>query len=111
MVDRKNCDVIEEIYDHLSGDEYSESGDHGGIRIYHELGISGVDYIDFLDWFRIKYSVDISGLDARLLSPSESPFSNMFRRKYMELTISDFAKLAECGSWKGSVLRKFARYK
>lgn len=93
----------------LTGADYT--GDPACARLYLDLGLSGEDYFEFLLWFAEKFDVDLSGLDARHLSPSEGALENIIPKKYIHLTVKDFMSLAESGSWRESSIMKQKTYK
>lgn len=74
-------------------------------RVYHDAGLSGIDYRDFLVWFSNRYGVDLAGLEMSKVSPGEgSALGSLWPKRYLELTIEDFIRLAEASSWKASGL-------
>lgn len=73
-------------------------------RAYHDAGLAGDDYDDFLTWFSGKYAVDLSGLNLSKLAPSEGGLGSLWPKRYLQLTIQDFIGLSEASSWKSSGL-------
>lgn len=81
-------------------------------RIYHDAGLAGTDYGDFLIWFSNKYAVDLSGLNVSKLAPGEgSALGSLWPKRYLELTVQDFMDLSEAPSWKASGLAERASRK
>ena len=97
-------DVEEEIIEKLktfSGLMPKEMSEY--TRIYHDAGLSGDDFFDFMEWFGRHYCVDLSSLDWRKLSPPERTSLNPFRsHSYLQLTVRDLREVALSGSWQSS---------
>lgn len=75
-------------------------------RVYHDVGLSGTDYYEFLVWFSNMFSVDLTGMDMRKLAPSEGVSFALWPRRHLELTVQDFVDLSTAASWKASGLDK-----
>lgn len=97
-------DIREEILELL--EKYVDADRNvigNGSRIYHDLGLSGVDFYDFIVNFSVRFSVDLSGMDAREFGPVEMG-TQVFKKRFFELRVSDLEELAACGSWAASGL-------
>ena len=74
-------------------------------RVYHDAGLAGLDYQEFLTWFSTKYNVVLSGLNVGKLSPPEGGgLGSLWPKRYIELSVADFVHLAGCSSWASSNL-------
>ena len=74
-------------------------------RVYHDAGLSGSDYGDFLVWFSFKFNVNLAGVNVARLAPGEgNALGTFWPKQYVELTIKDFADLAAFPSWTESPL-------
>jgi hypothetical protein len=78
-------------------------------RLYHDAGLSGEEYWRFLEWLHAAYAVELAGLDVRSLSPSEDGFGKLWPKRYLEVTVSDVARLIGAGSWQASGLASNSR--
>ena len=76
-------------------------------RVYHDAGLSGLNYQEFLLWLSKTYQLDLTGLNLDRMSPPEvSGFGSPWPRLYIELSVADFVQLAGCGSLVSSDLFK-----
>ena len=103
MIEREKFEAIADEIARLTG--FRRDAVRPNTRLYHDAGLAGLDYGDFLVWFSSKYSVDLSGLKVSSLAPGEgSSIGFFFPRRYLELTVQDFLELSNCPSWKASGL-------
>lgn len=76
-------------------------------RVYHDAGLAGLDFQEFLTWFSIRYRVNLSGLQPGRLAPAEgSALGSLWPKRYVELTIQDFIQLSNSETWAASGLSK-----
>ena len=73
-------------------------------RLYHDAGLAGDDYWDFMVWFSHEFRVALNGMDLRDFSPPEGwpwPWRRS-RSNYKELRLADLIELSEFDSWEQS---------
>lgn len=92
-------------------EKLAEVADTGGVtrssRLYHDLGLSGDDYYEFIIWYSHQFQVNLTGMDLSKFSPPDGLNWSLFgRRKYFELRVQDLVELAKYSSWKASGLEE-----
>ncbi len=74
-------------------------------RLYHDAGLHGLDYQEFMVWYSHRFEVDLTGLDLRQMAPGEARgFRLLGRPKYLEMTVQALLDLAQGDSWRDSGL-------
>lgn len=72
-------------------------------RLYHDLGMAGEDYHDFVVAYSHRFQVLVDDADLRQLAPGEASWSTSDwlgrTRTYLEVTVQDLADFVQAGAW------------